>query len=376
MGSPLLTGSGVERAAICLASAVLPRTETRSDDANRGHVIHAYLQAVNEHGREAALALVPDDMRAACEAIDLSRLPVDPSRFAAEVAFAFDTATGKARELGRGIGRRYECSPTEVAGTSDVIALLDDDAVLVDDYKSGWSRRPRASESLQLRFYALAGARAYGRSRAVVRLTRIMEDGEVWVDEAALDAFDLDSFAADLGALASQIEEARKLYAEGVEPDMAEGAHCRWCPAFSRCPAKCALLAADPACAAITPEGAARAYERIKLHRQALDAAEEILRDYARANPIPLPDGTVYGVRLDSTKRLDGKVAAAALRDLLGPAAEAAIEIDVTQASIKRAIKGTAHTLEEALAAIKARGGLRTVESPKLVCHKPKKEAA
>ncbi len=380
MSAPLMTGSGIERYALCPGSAVLPRVETISDDAERGRTIHAFLEAVNKDGREKALAAVPDDLRSACEALDVTRLPTDPKRFAAEVAFALDTVTGKARELGRGIGRKYDCAPTEIAGTADVVALLEEDGVFVADFKSGWSRRTAAKDSLQLRFYALAAARAYGRTRAVVQVIRVFEDGETWTDEASLDTFDLDSFAMDLAALASAIEADRKLYAEGVEPALVEGSHCRWCPAFARCPAKCALVssAAGVEIGPLTPETAARAYERIRLYRQALDAAESALKDFARQTPIPLSDGQVYGPRYDSTKSIDGKVGATALRALLGPAAEEGIEVSVTQAGIKRALKAAGQPpkkLEEVLALIERNGGLRITKAPKLIAHKPKEAA-
>ncbi len=390
MTSPLMTGSGIERHAICPGSAVLPGAGTVSDDAARGTAIHAFLEAVNTKGREAALAAVPDDLRPVCEALDVAKLPTDPLRFAAEVAFAYDTVTGKARELGRGIGRRYDCAPTEVAGTTDVIALLDDDGVFVSDFKSGWSRRTAARDSLHLRFYSLAAARAYGRSRAVVQVIRVFDDGETWTDEASLDAFDLDSFALDLAALASGIERDRKLYAEGVEPDLVEGSHCKWCPAYARCPAKDRLLTAAGNIDAttlpdlITPEVAAKAYERLAIYKAAVARAEEILKDYARANPIPLADGFVYGVRQDQTKKLDGHVAMLALREALGPWAESAIDVSVTQAGVERAAKlyveqngGTiAAKKRELLDMIAERGGVKVVTAPKLVAHRAKKEAA
>jgi hypothetical protein len=390
MGSPVLTGSGLERVAVCAAAGVLPRVESSSDYAERGHAIHAFLEAVNRVGREAALEAVPEDLRSACEALDVAKLPTDPARYAAEVAFAFNPETGKARELGRGIGRRYDVNEGEIAGTADVIALLEDDGVFVADFKSGWSRRTAAKDSLQLRFYALAAARAYGRSRAVVQVIRVFEDGATWTDEAALDAFDLDDFALELGALAVMIEGHRALYAAGQEPPMVEGSHCTWCPAYVRCPAKTALLRAAaleaPAPGEITPDVAARAYSRLKLYKAAVEKAEEILKTYARTHPIPLEGGMVYAVRYDNTKTLDGKVAASALEALLGEAAGEAVEVEVSQAGIKRAIDAylAAHPgagtkkalLEQALAEIEKRGGLRYVKAPKLVAHRPAAEAA
>lgn len=385
MREPIFTGSGLERIRTCLGAAVLPHTGSVSDDASKWSAVHAFLEAVNAKGRDAALAEAPDDVRPICEALDTIKLPTDPTKYAAEVAFSLNVVTGEARELGRGIGRRYEVGGDEAAGTCDVVALLDDDAVMVVDWKGGWSKRTAAKDNLQGRFYCLAAARAYGRSRAVFQIIRILEDGTTWTDEAKFDAFDLDSFALDLSVLATEIVEARALYAQGVEPSMVEGAHCRWCPAYARCPAKVALLRATAddlqglaVPGSITPEVAARAYERLRLYKQAVDRAEEILKDYARANPIPLSDGQVYGVRIDNTKALDGKVAASALRDLLGDAANEAITVEVTQAGIKRALKAAgrpAKDLESILAAIKERGGLRVVQAPKLVAHKPREAA-
>jgi hypothetical protein len=375
MTSPLATGSGLDRLIACDGPAFLPRIDSTSDDADRGRAIHSFLETASASGRDVALGLSPESLRPALEALDLSRLPVDGNRYAAEVAFAYDVRSGKARELGRGIGRRYECAATEIGGTADVVALLEDDAVFVADWKSGWSRRAPAKENTQLRFYALAAARAYGRSRAVVQIIRIMEDGATWTDEAAFDAFDLDAFALELTGLADRIDAVR---AGMVEPRLAEGPQCKWCPSFNACPAKVALLRAGalapPEPAELTPTIAAEAYRRLRIYEAAVAKAKEILREYARTTPIPLEDGQVYGVRLDKTKSLDGVVAATVLREWFGEAATAGVTIEVTQAGIKRALKAAGNRgikLEDVLAEIQKRGGLKTVEAPKLVEFKP-----
>lgn len=385
MASPLATGSGLERLLACDGPAYLQRVESTSDDADRGRAIHAFLESASASGRDAALSLSPESLRPALEALDLSRLPVDPARYAAEVAFAFDVTTGAARELGRGIGRRYSVEGTEIAGTADVIALLDEDGVFVADFKSGWSKRTPARENAQLKSYALSAARAYGRSRAVVQIIRIMEDGATWTDTAELDAFDLDAFEFQLHTLGKRILALR---AGEIEPRIAEGDHCKWCPAFNSCPAKQALLRAaalvPPDPAELTPEVARAAYERLKLYEAAVSRAKDVLREYARNTPIPLGDGLLYGVRLDKTKSLDGKVAEGVLRDLLGDAAAEAISVEVTQAGIKRALAVwlKTHTgetqkaaLERVLSEVKRRGGLKEVEAPKLVEFVPKEAA-
>lgn len=375
MSAPILTGSGLERAMLCDGPAYLQHIDSVSDDAARGSAVHAFFEAVSTKGREAALDDAPEDLRPALEALDLSRLPVGSS-YAAEVAFAYDPLMSAARELGRGIGRRYEVGDTEIAGTADVVALLDDDGVFVADFKSGWSRRTAAKENPQLLFYALAACRAYKRSRAAVQIIRVMEDGTTWTDEAALDAFDLDEFASRVLDLASRYMEVRN---EIREPRLAEGEQCRWCPSFSVCPAKVALLAKPLAFEALSPEVAATAYAKVKLYKAAVERAEEILRDYARTHPIPLEDGTVYGVRIDHAKNIDAKVARGVLSEWFGePVAEQGISYEASQASLKRALKAAGNrgiSFDDLLAEIQKRGGLKVIQAPKLVAHKPKEAA-
>ena len=132
--------------------------------------------------------------------------------------------------------------------------------------------------------------------------------------------------------------------------------------------------------APLTAETAARAYERIRLYKAAIERAEAILKEYARTNPIQLEDGRVYGVRIDATRQIDGRVGETVLRDMLGPAATEAITVEVTQAGIKRALKTAAFhpnglqiTVEDVLAEIARRGGLKTIHAPKLVAHMPRK---
>jgi hypothetical protein len=69
MGSPIFTASGLERIAICEGAAVLPSVGSVSDDASRGHAIHAFLEAVPKVGRDAALAACPEDVRPFCESL-------------------------------------------------------------------------------------------------------------------------------------------------------------------------------------------------------------------------------------------------------------------------------------------------------------------
>src|SRR5688572_29929926 len=90
----------------CIGPAVLPRVrQLHAPKRELGTAAHLFLERTGDGMDHAeALALIEqDDHREYCAAIDISRIP----RGAVEVAFAIDVVTGKARELGRRLGRQY-----------------------------------------------------------------------------------------------------------------------------------------------------------------------------------------------------------------------------------------------------------------------------
>jgi hypothetical protein len=123
--------------------------------------------------------------------IDAHRTP----GWRAEVAFALDLDTGKARELPhRELGRDYEArgaTASEMCGTADVVwDELSTDAVFVRDWKTG---KPSESDAAQLLTLAVMATRAYGRDAADVACVRLTEsaateDTAAIYTRAALDA--------------------------------------------------------------------------------------------------------------------------------------------------------------------------------------------
>lgn len=382
----LPSASGLQRAFACPASQVLPHANRTNEHAERGSAVHEFLASVGVLGREDALANVPEEWRAACEAIDVDSLPAcDASAYAAEVAFVYDLGTGAGREVGRNIGRSYpRLSDFEVPGTADVVALTaDGDGVFVADYKGAHAKVPRARENWQLRFLALAACRAYGRSRATVAIVRIRDDGSPWFDSAEFDAFDLDVFHAELLAKHAEIRNLAVAEESGALLSVNMGEHCRYCPAYQTCPGQTGLvrqMAQDPETLAagitsmLTPETAAKAYVRLRQVREALKHIDSALYAYALEHPIPLADGFVYGPTESSRDELDGVKARAALLKKYGPEiADAACEFETSKKAVDRAMRkllqakkdcGEKVTLkalnEEALAEIRKAGGLTT----------------
>jgi RecB family exonuclease len=372
-----LSASGLHRALACPASAVLPHVRETSPAATRGTVIHRYLEAIARGAKpEQALEAVPSEHRTVCEAIDVGALPAcDPETFRSEVALAFDTATGWARELGSGISRAYAgLDPTEIPGTADVLGV-GRESVYVADYKSGFRPVPPARDNLQLRFLALAACRAHDRPRAVVAIIRLREDGTAWYDQAELSVEDLADTEGQLRTLVAGIERVGEQVFAGETPAVTLGEHCSYCPAKTHCPAYTGLirhLAQSPdevleeISSRLTPELASQAYARLKVAEEALELAKKALQSYARETPIPLGGDMVYGEVETTRSSIDAEVAAGVLKEAYGAkVADAAIEQSVSQASIKRALeaakpkgKKVQAALEEVLAKLREAGGL------------------
>lgn len=310
-----LSGSSLWRAAICPGSAVLERVPEVSEWADAGSGMHAFLCDVNRIGRDAALAAVEDpDKRAAFELIDVARLPVDPAAYAAEVAYAYDVATGKARSLGYVIGRKYVgLTPTEIPCTLDVVALVGKDAVFYGDYKGPWKYVEAPPVNWQFRFGALCLARAHGRTRAIVEMIR-MRDGVPYREDGELDLFDLAQIAEDVRELHTRVVCA----AAAEEPPVRIGAHCDGCEARSNCRPRMALLWAathDPDAQIVglrrhlSEEHLVDAFDQVaSIERLAKEMREE-LEAAATARPFRLRDGQVFGPIERTKSSPEGKAA-------------------------------------------------------------------
>lgn len=356
---PLPTASGLERALACRASLRLPATYAENAAAARGTAMHAFLEAVsNGTERETALALVPPQWRKDAEALDLDALPLG-AQYLTEVTLAWDWETDEARVLGQGLNRDYGAArPTEYVGTVDVLAVLPD-RVWLSDFKSARNGKTPAARNAQLGMLALAACRAYERDAADVSLTFL--DGTA-PDGAHLDALDLDLFADTLRGLA--------LYLESDAQDAPRmGAWCRYCPALASCPAQrsaLSLLERGVSLAEqMTPEIAAEAWHRLEAIKGAIGMIEGAVWAYAAQTPVPLGDGMVLREVETSRESLDGEKVAEALKEYGGEDfARAAVSLEATKASVKRAVKahapkGKAASMErEVLAMLRERGAV------------------
>lgn len=317
--SRLPTASSLDRAGACAASFALPQTSTTSSDASAGTWLHRYLEVAVVEGHAAARALLadmPPEVAERAAAIDLDGVP---DGFESEVAFAFDVTSGAATRLGVK-GRAYP-SDGRIYGTADLVGKRDD-TVVVYDLKTG--NAPRACDSLQLAFLAVAAARVAGLDEAEVGMLLLRGDGSWYLDRHRLDALDLAAVADRLRSIVARVEAAQASVAAGQVPDTHSGEWCRYCPAARYCPAQSALVRTvagydlatiTERIAALTDEEAGEAWVKLALVEKLAEGAKKALTDRARLTPIPLPGGKVLR-ECDWSAEKQDEVAKAALAKL------------------------------------------------------------
>lgn len=282
----MISSSKLELVDRCPGAFTLPWTEEQTEHSEAGNARHAEDEDAINAGNVPA---VYDE-----------RWPGLSWR--AEVSYAYDVATGTARELGVGIKRAYgDLGPFEVPGTIDAEGRGDGLLVVVD--RKGFEEQTPAEQHPQVRFLALAAARAKPADRIEVAIRP--EVGPV--DVAVVDpVFDLDVIAYDVKRrvldTAALLGKARA----GQEVPFHTGRWCRWCPAFHACPKQNelrALVVQDddhPDLATqvfVDDQSAADVYALWKrigiLHKR----IGQQLYAHAANHPIQLANGKVFGRR-------------------------------------------------------------------------------
>jgi PD-(D/E)XK nuclease superfamily len=190
--------------------------------------------------------------RAWLEEQGLLRLP----GLRAEVAFAFDLATGKGRELADPPGEparwyadpelraKYGVAPTEVCGRIDLLCFgMDGEGSFVRtlDYKFHFAPGAPLSARGQMELCALAVSRALGVDRVRASALHVWEEGEP-VEEEVLpldeETGEVLGPMLDAAALAKVETWLRGLAAIPANDVAIDGPHCkqRYCPARAACP--------------------------------------------------------------------------------------------------------------------------------------------
>ena len=308
---------------ICPASCTLPYiTSEAGSAAKRGTEIHAFIENCGKLGREAALSAVTnDDLRAICEAIDVTVIPAGAEH---EVAMGLDVATGRAYRYALDSHRGY---PEDgfLHGTTDLVWVLDG-CVVVLDFKTGkWVVLAR--ESWQLKALAIMAAKLAGLDEARVALAYLQDDGSWKLSWDSLDAFELSDAEARIASLKTR----------ALRGEYSTGEHCRFCPSLTLCPAQTQMAKAivpslaevEDKLASLTPKQQGEVWERVRLAEELIGKVKTAIGTMAAASPIPLPNGkTLKQIVVNRQSLADG----------FGPTLAAAVGADAIVAKLAGSI--------------------------------------
>lgn len=341
--SRLPTASKAARALACPASEALPHVEQpQSEAASDGNARHELLVSMldgaapsgphAEWGAALVEAGILEDLRG----------------YRAEVALAYDVAFGGGRELGERLGRAYPAThPSELVGSADYLKVMPGGMVIVVDLKTGMTPVD-AKNNAQLLTLALAACRAYGSTQAEVGILQAPEGMEPRWSWWEVSAERLEQHAAELAQMYADLEDARSDVKAGRKVrHVAEGAHCRYCPAQAACPKRSAIATAatrsptyrEQWMTAAADGRTAEVWRALQVLRGEADEMERILREMARMGPVDIGGGKHLAVKTVQRESIDGAAAWPVLAALLGEAAHAAVTMEVSKTSIERGVK-------------------------------------
>lgn len=236
----IITASSLERALQCLWpwSPGATWEDRKSAAGNFGNAFHSGAENWIKHKRLDVPAIVKEYKLPPAQAAKLDKMlggwsqNVDPTpAWEAEISFAYDPETGKARLLKLKKKRGYReagAKDHELCGTADV--LVRGPAPRLYDWKTGNPAylKPAATNA-QLWLLGLAAAELEGAASIGVGLAFVWDDGSISPDLADYSTQDLDGIAATL----AELHDRRHLPIEPVK-----GSHCEWCPCLKTCPAQ------------------------------------------------------------------------------------------------------------------------------------------
>lgn len=410
---PIITPSGLARAAACPVSASLPQTRLVTPGTRRGTALHRFFFLVSTQGVDKALAwLVNDvpDLVPAALAIDLNKLPASrPESFAAEVAIAWDPSTGKAIELGRGLEREEVHQLCPEGSMPMILDVLGEspDAVQVFDYKTGWSEVDAAEDNWQLDGYSVGASALLGKDASQQGIIRVPADEgkDPWFNVAELDSFALQMAAERIREVLARVNEAHANLQAGRPAEFTLGPHCRRCGAFSFCPANQTLLRSltvdvssesktkaeidkfvTNLAAAVTLDNFAVTRDKLVAARNLVKELLDVMDKFAeQQGPVPLGNGWFYGAVVEEKEYVHADTVKEVMTEMHGPeAAAVAVELKLkaSQASIERALRPRKEQIQGStyaglkravMEALRKRAGVsvRRVESTKRFKHDP-----
>lgn len=436
----LATLSGAERAHVCPGSTALAKVGDVGGAS--GSAQHEAIALMISEGRDAMLAALSDICaRWGVDGREEGFIRSRMRRFAPPVPKCDDEqaspalcevglcllADGRVIEVNGGRGRYEAPEGAVIAGSIDAmwsepeplrfrtpedpagepIVCPQGSTLWIVDWKTGDdSNVSRADRNRQILWAAVLAAKWTGAERVMPALCFVEPDSMPegrwdmrcqpgpWPGAPRrprpYDRTELETIEAELLVdHRAWVEQARR-HAAGEPLDLVTGAHCEHCPAKSACPAWVApvrALVASPgtslAKGPLTREEAAALATVLPTARKALAAADAALRAYvAEHGPVLLPDGRVYGPRVQawSDKAFATRATYQLLADEIG-AEDADAAFSCTKGSIEEAIRlahekrgikrGLGSTMGRIMAKLKEAGAITETPAVRMKAHHP-----
>lgn len=366
------SGSGYGQARRCPASQVLPRFDSVSDKATFGDGFHEHMQQRATLGISVAM----ENLEVLARRYDLVDEDFDWFVRRAK-AFSFVPPRGTIAELP--LGLREDGSVVVVTGGK---GRYDGDAVFAATIDAMWSepepfivgrgQRPRVPPGsiLWVSDYKTGkeeytdpieiNRQAWGTALLAARYT----DAALIMPAICYPSFGagtwdtlghpvtrdaLDWIATEIALTVKAIQVQRERIEGGLPPMLVEGPHCTYCPAFTNCPAKVALMkrALDGEVVPKVEPGQLTDSQRIRLAaglpqlRRMLKTAEDLLKaDTRLRGPVDLGDGNLWGPNPHVNEIIDPDIGREILAVEVGAElAQKALKVELPKGAIEAAIK-------------------------------------
>lgn len=291
----LPSGSSLERAKNCPGSFHAIPVDSTTEAALTGTANHERVEISLDLGNldqvpKSAMTYIDEHLRAGL--------------IETEVAYALDVETGEVRKLGTKLGRNYPATnENEIRLTVDLVG-----PGVVGDWKSR-TRVTKAENNLQIGAGVYCAWVLQGKPERMVGFLSYLSDG--YTDAAEFDFFKIVGLLEELRSIVRRVKSWTK------ERGLHEGDWCKYCPAWTTCEPKMALIrgiSSEKVCAEI--EGAlqdgdiALAWKLLKNAEDALErisrvVKEGVVQNFERGTPVQLVSGKRLVVVQESRNSMD-----------------------------------------------------------------------
>lgn len=356
-----LSASQLQRADVCPASMVMPwvKSNTPNVAAERGNIIHKFLEDSINIGRDKALEAVQDsEYLHTCENINLNSILEDTNLIQTEIGYKYNILTDvcikienyravNPNEITYTSKQGTTLSP-EITGITDLVLTNPSGDYTILDYKTGWIP-VSVLNNIQLSFFAVCIKKLYNPKNITIGIVTVAEDGNLYVEKQKLNEEYLEKMLVRLKNIYANVVSTKIDVENNIKPSVVTGEHCKYCPAMQSCPAynSLALAMSDAAnmdtlfnINSLTIDQIGVVWERVKQAQKVIEDVQKSIRERATREQIPLPNGKMLRIQQVPKESIRVTVAEPILIEELGEElAGQVIEKTITKTKLQNTLK-------------------------------------